>query len=240
MFLKEKGVLIDFDSNLHLFHGRVNLGEKSFFVDPNFDNSGQTLGHYNNNGIPGLHASGFDIAKKYADKRYCEIEDDKDKKIEVHQIVPTEKNLFIFNLQKLFDIEEIEPYLSNSYHLSNEEIDIIKKNVLSDQDKQKVCDAIKTIASSQGITSIMPKLFSSKESVVILRDLKNICKNNKEGKPYVLDSDLEKYAKKKSKGDAELEEQIYDISGALNVYQILTEQGDIKMLMSKFTLRYGK
>jgi len=234
LFLKEKGVLIDFDSKLHLFHGRINTSNERFFVDPNFDNSGQTLGHHNNNNIPGLHASGFDIAMKYAEKRFIEGEDNKDKKIEVHQIVPTADDLTILNLQKLFDIEEIEQDLSSSCHLSSEEIEAIKKDVLSEQDKQKVCDAIKTISSSESITSIMPKLFSTKESVVILRDLKNICKNNKDNKPYVLDSDLEKYVQRKAKGDAELEEQIYDITGALNVYQILTEQGDIKMLMSKF------
>jgi len=233
LFLKEKGVLIDFNQNLHLFHGRVSSGDKKFFVDPNFDNSGQTLGHYNNNGISGLHASGFDIAEKYAEKRFSECEDFKDKKIEVHQIVPTEDNLLILDLQKLFDIEELEPHLK-SYNISNVEIEEIKKNILSQQDKQKIREAIKTIASSSGATNIMPKLFSSKDSVVILRDLKNICEKNKDGKPYVLDADLEKYAKQKAKDDAKLEEQIYDIAGALNVYKMLTEEGDIKTLMSKF------
>ncbi|MBR1925403.1 MAG: hypothetical protein IJ837_00935 [Clostridia bacterium] len=234
LFLKGKGVLIDFNQNLHLFHGRVSSGDKNFFVDPNFDNSGQTLGHYNSNGISGLHASAFDIAEKYAEKRFSEYEDFKDKKIEVHQIVPKEDNLLILNLQKLFDIEELEPYLK-SYNISNEEIEEIKKNVLPLQDKQKVQKAIKTIAFSSGVTNIMPKLFSSKDSVVILRDLKNICEKNKEnGLPYVLDADLEKYAQKKAEDDEKLEEQIYDIAGALNVYKMLTEEGDIKTLMSKF------
>ena len=234
-FLMEKGVLIGFDEKEKLFHGRVNTNDEKFFVDSNFDNSGRTLGHYNNNAIPGLHASNYKIAQRYANKRMMEnaVSGAKMGRIEVHQIAPICSGLKIVNYQKLMDIDDLEPSLLQM-HISQEEINELKKQKLSPEEMKKVKDAIKTITATHTVEEVMPKLFEFHKDQKILKDLFDICaKNSKKNKPYVLDDDLEKYITKYAKGSFETEEKIRAISGAVNVFQLLKEDGNIQMLVSK-------
>ncbi len=233
--LKSLGVLVDFDEKLNLFHGRVNSDGENFFVDPSFDNAGQTLGHYNNNAIPGLHASDYEIARLYAENRYAENATTGNVlgKVEVHKIEPTTNGLMILNVQKLFDVDELEMELKDYIKISKTESDELKKIELSNEEKEEVKQAVKVIAEQTGPQKLLPKLFGNKESVNILKDMQNICeKNKKDGKPYVLDDDLESYIIRKGANE-KLEAKIRDISGAVNVYQILKEEGNIKMLVSK-------
>lgn len=232
-FLIKKGVLVEVGPGLHLFHGRVNLDGKNYFVLAG--NSGEDAEH-DNNKIFGLHTSTIDVAQKYAEARFVEsLKNNKNMgQIEVHKIVPTTKNLMIFNSQKLFDMDEIEPYLSGVFSLSKEEKEEIRKNALSPKEQQMVQEAFKTIASNTIITSIMPELFKTKQDMIILKELLEICEKNRESKkPYVLDDDLEKYIQKTSKGKVQVEKRIREIGGAINVYQMLKEDGNIKTLVSK-------
>ena len=234
--LLQMGVLVNFDSSINLFHGRVNTKNNNFAVKSNFNNAGSALGHNNNNSIPGLHASSFEVAKKYAEKRFVEhMEKNKEQgKVEVHKIFPVQTGTMIFNSQKLFDMEELKPYLENVFKISTEEIENIEKSILTQEEKEKVCQAVKDISSFYDITSLMPELFNKKESVKILKGLQEICSENEKTKaPFVFDDDLEKFVQKNASKKMP-EELIRSISGALNVYQMLTKQGDIKTLISKF------
>lgn len=234
--LIQKQVLVPFNFNSQIFHGRVNLNGDKFVVKNGFDNAGKTLGHYNNNSIPGLHASDFSIAKKYAERRFIENVNNgvNVKKMEIHKIVPLEKGLFLIDLTKLFDEKEIMPYLENVFQLSEEQIKKVKTNILSQDEKQEVFNLFKVMASKETPQSLMPKLFEGAKNKKILKDLLEICRQNeKQKKPYVLDDDLEKYVLKNSKNEKE-ENQIRSISGAVNVLQILKETGNVKFLMSKF------
>ncbi len=234
--LIQKQVLLPFDERTQVFHGRVNMSGDKFFVKSGFDNSGKTFGHNNNNSIPGLHASEFGVAKKYAEKRFIEsaIKTSKAGKIEIHKIEPLESNLFILDITKLFEEEDIMPYLENVFHIPTNQIQDVQKNILPQEEKQEVCENIKVLASKHLPQTLMPKLFEGNQNQKILKDCLEICRQNeKQKKPYVLDDDLEKYVLKNSK-DEKTEEQIRNIAGAVNVFQILRETGDIKFLMSKF------
>lgn len=248
--LKKYGVLVPFDSRVHAFHGRVNDTGKRFYVKPDFDNSRNKTGNNNLNAVPGLYASSFEIAKRYADIRSLvnfdvnskdNANNDKLKNAgmikgtpEVHRIVAFYPDLFIFDVMKSNDNLEssIKFFIKNNTDFFREE-ESNDRYFLKENEKIETKNAIKNLARCTSVTEIMPELFADeKQSAKNLMYLTEICEKNykKTGKPFVFDSDLEKIIKKENLKN-EKEENLMQLASSVNSYQILLKTGDLSDLL---------
>ena len=234
------GVVIPFDNKIHLFHGRMSDKDEKFVVKTNFNNAGQTPDHYNVNAIPGMHASTFFIAEKYAQRRTSDFYSKQTKlpanlpSDKVYEIVGKSNNLMFIDVCKFLQIEELEPYLSNIYKIPQEQIEQLKKNILSTANQQKMQQVWSTLISTFTIPQLMPNLFNNEASSKIFKDLNKIClEKQKLNQPAVVtDNECEKYIAKRSKDNIP-SQLIEDICGSINVYYMLKQQGGIATLVSK-------
>ena len=148
-FLIEKGLLIPFDENLELYHGRVRkIEDKSEWkVDSNYNSS------YVNNvyGIPMLSTADRKTASDFAIRN--KEDSGKDNYIsEIHKIVSSDKNALIFN--KSFDFsnlneEERKMITTALMRVSNYEISQLSPSKFEDRDSYvKVYEILKRICIS--------------------------------------------------------------------------------------------
>lgn len=238
--LQALGVLLPMEE-LHLFHGRTTADDERFFVKSDFDNADYFDGHYNNNAIPGIHASNLKIAKKYADarlKQYYENNTDipAKKSPTIHKLIPTQPGLFVFDLCKIYKLDELEPYLKDIYKLTPKETAELYAQKLNDEQEQQLKNAVSKLVSTYNIPKLMPELFKNgKASAKIYKDLNHICERNikEKQKSVVTDKDIETYCQKKLKNNEKATQLAQDICGCINVYQMLKETGDIGLLLSK-------
>ena len=104
--LIEVGMLIPFDEDLALYHGRS--GDKDergeWYVKPEFDNGGDATGNRNLNGISALSTAEYASAEKYARVR---SKFGRTGTQEVHRIVPMHGNALIYNGD--FKLEDLTP-----------------------------------------------------------------------------------------------------------------------------------
>ena len=238
--LQALGVLLPME-DLNIFHGRTTADAERFFVKSDFDNADYFDGHYNNNAIPGIHASNLKIAKKYADarlKQYYEANPNKavTKTATIYKLVPTQKGLFVFDLCKIYKLDELEPYLKDVFKSTPKETKEIYANKLTEEQEQQLKNVISTLVSTYTIPQLMPALFKDeKASLKIYKDLNQICERNikEKQKGVVTDNDIETYCQKKLKNNESATNLAQDICGCINVYQMLKETGDIGLLFSK-------
>ncbi len=231
-------VLVPFDDNLKLFHGRANETNKKFHIKSYVDNSGNKLGHYNVNVIPGLHTSTYDIAKRYAEARKNQAY----KKAinvsvapEVKRIVATSPNLMIFNLCKIFNLDDILSSLSAVISLPKETEEKLYSDLLPKKEFDACLHIIKELTLCYTLPQISPTLFNNEEQIKITKNLLKLAKQNysKYNRYVVTDNDCDNYIKKLSPLTDKEEENIKNIAGAINVYYALAHSGDIAMLLSK-------
>ncbi|MBQ7603105.1 MAG: hypothetical protein IJU58_03080 [Clostridia bacterium] len=238
--LQALGVLLPME-NLHLFHGRMTADDECFLVKSDVNNAGYFDGHYNNNGIPGIHASNPNIAKKYADARLKEYYEKNNSSqttqtATIYKLVPTQKGLFVFDLCKIYKMDEIELFLTNVFKLTPKETEEIYAKRLTASQEQQLKNIVSTFISTYTIPQLVPELFKDEKiSTKIYKDLNQICECNKKDKQksFVSDGDIETYCKKKLKDNESATNLAQDIGGCINVYQILKETGDIGLLFSK-------
>ena len=232
------GVLIPFDKKLQLYHGRTTIDGR-FQVKKNINNAGYYMGHYNVNSIPGLHTSTQQIAELYANARAVEQYKKEPKTIldvkqQVNKIVALVNNVLIFDICKVYDLQDLLPNLSQFITLTDEEVSKLKNNKLSPEQEKQLNIAISTLISTYTIPELLPSLFGNEQNIKVLKDLALIGKNNaKLGKQeYVFDDDLEKYLSKKTNSQLN-QEQVQRIAGAINVYNELKNGADLQTLFSK-------
>lgn len=227
-------VIIPFNNSLQLFHGRVSDDNEKFYVK---DNASDT-DYYHESSIYGLHTSNYDIARLYAiaraKEKYEKSNDNPpvDAQIQVHRIISITNNTFIFDICKIYNIEEIEQELIQYLGLTKEDVEQLKINRLNVNQMTKLKDAFSILISTYTIPELMPELFKNEQNIKILKDCKTICtKNLKQGKePLIYDDDLEKYLQKLPNLNADL---IQSIAGCLNTYNTLTHTCDLPLLFSK-------
>ena len=93
--LIKMGMLIPFDENIELYHGRAReQGEAEWFVNPGFDNAGNNTNNGNIMGIPCLCVASKNIAEKYA---HCRTAGGLFGEGSVHRIIPIQRGFYIFN-----------------------------------------------------------------------------------------------------------------------------------------------
>ena len=238
--LIDLGVLIPFNEKLHLYHGRTSNDNDTFVIKNNMDNSGHYMGHYNVNAIPGLHASTKQIAELYANARTAEqyTKNPPNKFLsanqQTHKIVALTNNAKIFDVCKIYDLEDLLPTLKNFVALTEEDVNKLKSNRLSFEQEQQLSNAVSILASTYTIPKLLPNLFKDDTNIKVLKDLTTISKNNaKLGKQeYVFDDDVEKFLSKKPNSQLN-QELVNDIAGAINVYTMLKNGTNLQMLFSK-------
>ena len=226
----------------------MNNDGKKFVVKPDFDNTGKTGDHYNNNAIPGIHASTYEIAQKYAAKRTRDYYNQKATSLalilpceNVCEIVGTEPDLKLIDVCKFLQLDELEPFLTKVYKMSSQDIQVLRENILTDEQDKQMRYAWSTLIGTYKIPELMPHLFEDKGiAIKIYKDLVQICKDNKKlGQGAVItDADCENYAKKR--GHDNISSQlIQDMTGCINVYQLLKQNGDIGLLVSKLQSNFN-
>lgn len=248
--LKDIGVFIPFDSRVHAYHGRVNTNGKTFVIKSDFDNSGNKTGFHNVNNTPGLHTSSYEIARKYAFSRteqFNSIEKSDPERWkqlmeggfikgrpEVHRIIAAHPDLIIFDLCKTYNIEEVSDWMQELEPLvSQSEIDKFYEYQLSKEEKKRMEYAVSLLAKTVSVPELMPELFEETDlALKVLSDLQVICQKD-EDKPFVTDDDLEEYISKSAEGNPKLEGLIRAIAGSVNVYQFLSERGDLPFMIRK-------
>lgn len=253
--LKDVGVFIPFDSRVHAYHGRANTTGQTFIVKGDFDNSGNKTGFHNVNSTPGLHTSTFEIAKKYAlirTKQYNAIEGNAPERWqaligkgftkgtpEVHRIVASHPDLYIFDLCKTYDMDDLSFLLKElDTQIPQEEINEFYEYQLTDSQRKQMEHATKLLAKTVSIQELMPELFEDEKAAnKVLFDLQQICERNKDLK-LVTDDDLEDYVSKAAGNNPKTEGLIRAMAGSVNVYQYLAEYGDLPFVIRKYQSQF--
>lgn len=113
--LRRDGILIPFDSRMHLYHGQVNMNGQQFQVVPKFSNAGNATGNANVNAMAGLHTSSEDVARRFADARFSDKKWDVEHaggimkgKPEVHRILASAPDCYFFDLDEYFGLDKEE------------------------------------------------------------------------------------------------------------------------------------
>lgn len=110
--LMDKGVLTKFNESNERFHGRVSDGKDQFYIDPNFNNGGDSTGNRNLNTVATLYTGTQDIAEEFSEARARQQSRKGAKNIqkERHEISSYVPNALIFDTIKArkFSAEEQE------------------------------------------------------------------------------------------------------------------------------------
>lgn len=255
--LRGLGLLIPFDARVHAYHGRTNADGAVFHVISKSDEMEQNVGSYYVEKMQGLHTSDFETAKKYANIRTKQFNQNietspelmaklsqgiiKKGTPEVHRIVAANPDLSIFDVCKIYDIDDfVDSIKSYFYDISQEEIDEIYKYQLTNDEREKMKAAVCKLAKSYSIEDIMPELFDDENGQKVLGDLLNVCKQNKKKSdlPFVLDENVEDYVMQKANNNPQMEELSKAIAGAVNVYNILSENGDLPLIIRKIQSQF--
>lgn len=234
-------VLIPFDSSLELYHGRTESEQEKYSIKNDVNNTGNYNGHYNVNGIPGLHTSTIQVAQLYANARtkekYTRLINQHaiiNAKPNIYRIVATTNSMYIFDICKIYNTPDLIEELSSFINLSEEEKKYLNNNLLSKEQTQQMKNAISALISTYTIPELVPHLFCDKQNSKILKDLIFISKqNSKQGKKQIVyDKDLEKYLTRcKSKNlDIKI---IQKIANTINMYNMIKFDCDILTLFNK-------
>ena len=102
-YLVDLGILLRFDDNLELYHGRARMDNESgeWQVQTNFNNAGNTTANKNINNIATLYTSDKATAQKFAEARSYR----RGGSSEIHRIISKDKDALIFNRQ--FDMNSL-------------------------------------------------------------------------------------------------------------------------------------
>ncbi len=199
--LKKYGILVPFDDNVELYHGRArNIDDQSqteWKVEANFDNGGNATGNYNLNKISALSTGNYGVARDFAHARTR-----KGQTAEVHRIVSSDSDALIFdNTVRIWKLE--------------------------DDEQKEIIDAFKVLTNSFTISQLDPVEFEDRENYKVVMDFfkKDINTNHK----FFTEEDLEeKYEIFKKENPNISYDLFYDIGSAVNTrFIIYQDPGDI-------------
>ncbi|MBR4270712.1 MAG: HD domain-containing protein [Clostridia bacterium] len=231
--LRRLGLLIPFDDNLKLYHGRAaQEDEGEWKVDPNFNNAGDATGHININGVPALSAASLEVATTYAITRT------KDKNVDVdieNEDIEQEKAKAILRGEVLKNNQYklLKPYHPKVYRIisSNSKANFIDAEFDISIHKSSVGDkriyyaALKKLADISP-TSVMPVKYEEKSDAdLIYTSLKRAQAKMKKDYLDVINTEVKALAKKlyfEKMGEEPREELFEDLVCVINTLGFLS------------------